>query len=197
MLDADADPAIDGSADTLRISDTRHDFGFLMVAGSADFAATVTNTGSAPTGAIGVTSTDTNGHFEVLASSTCGPPLQAAESCELRLRFHPQLAGPKTATITASALPGGQVRVLLDGVANGVIQVDKRGTGTGVVQSNPAGINCGAVCSATFAVPSVTLNATANPGNQIDSSGTCGSSTSCTIDLSAASRTVVFSFSPM
>ncbi|QQO57055.1 MAG: hypothetical protein N838_30585 [Thiohalocapsa sp. PB-PSB1] len=78
------------------------------------------------------------------------------------------------------------------------LSVTKSGSGTGTVESSPAGINCGSDCSEDYPDgTSVTLTATPLGGSTFGGwSGACsGSSTTCTLTMSAA-RSVTANFNP-
>jgi hypothetical protein len=76
-----------------------------------------------------------------------------------------------------------------------VLTVSKAGSGGGTVSSIPAGIQCGAVCSASFAAPTVALTATPEPGSFFagwSGSGCLGTGT-CTVSA-ASTQTITPTF---
>ena len=77
-----------------------------------------------------------------------------------------------------------------------VLTIALGGTGSGSVASNPSGISCGQTCSASFAPGTpVTLTATAATNSSFAgwTGGSCSSSPTCTVTLSASEKvTAVF-----
>ncbi len=75
--------------------------------------------------------------------------------------------------------------------SNPTLSVSNAGTGSGTVTSSPSGISCGSNCSASYSSgTSVTLRATANPGNTFTGwSGACSgqnASATCVVTMSTA-----------
>ncbi len=69
---------------------------------------TVTNTGGSPSGTITTARAGTNAADFALTADTCnGMVLAAAGTCTIGVRFQPASAGSKTASVSASATPGG------------------------------------------------------------------------------------------
>ncbi len=95
-----------------------HDFGAVVIgASSTPRAFTLRNYGSGPTGPIGIAVAGTNPSDFVIVADTCGGvALPGGESCAVEITFTPTTAGARSATLRASATPGGSVTAALTGV---------------------------------------------------------------------------------
>jgi len=110
--------------------------------------------------------------------------------------------GTIATSYTASVAGQDSVLLLVSGSGNGnLLTVTKSGTGAGTVSSSPSGISCGSTCSASYTSgTSVTLTATPTGSSTFTGwSGACsGSSTTCTVSMSAAqSVTASFTAGPI
>lgn len=131
---------------------------------SAAQQVTVSSTGSA---ALNLGASNASGDF-VVASNTCGGPLQPGQSCTLSLTFKPTTTGARQGLLTIAtddpAHPSLQVSLTGEGqlgAATLTVVVD----GPGAVTSSPPGITCPGSCSASFgAGTGVVLTAWAMPG---------------------------------
>ena len=101
---------------------------------------------------------------------------------------------------SGSIVDSGGLNAIMRGVGGTstsyALAVTRSGSGSGTVASSPSGINCGSTCNASFSSgTSVTLTATAATGSTFGGwSGACsGTSTSCTVSMSAA-RNVTAAF---
>jgi hypothetical protein len=101
----------------LGVTPTGHDFGAITLGDvSGSFGFTVKNGGGEPSGTIAAAADDPS--FEVDSGSCAGAALAPGASCTVRVRFAPMgSAGPKQATLTILASPGGSVPVALTGTA--------------------------------------------------------------------------------
>jgi len=112
---------LDSSASGLSFDRTSHDFGSVAPAAvSTAQLLTLTNNGSASSGAVAVTlGGGGSAAFTTMEDGCAGNDLAAGASCSLRVQFRPTAAGLAQATLTASA--GGQSA-----------PVELRGTGAAV-----------------------------------------------------------------
>ena len=101
---------------------------------------TVTNSGTAASGAVSVTVTGNDSADFVPSANTCTGTLAPAAKCTVAITFSPSNIGNEAATLTASGTPGGSVSASL--------------TGTGIT---PGGIS---VSPSTFQFPTTTAGAT-------------------------------------
>jgi hypothetical protein len=83
---------------------------------------TVKNTGEAKTGAIALAISGTNSSEFAIATHTC-TSLATNETCTVTLVFTPLGLGTRTATLTASATPGGSATSALSGVSRPRIEI--------------------------------------------------------------------------
>ena len=83
---------------------------------------TVQNLGEATTGPILLTVTGPNANEFTIASTTC-TTLAPLETCTVTVVFAPQGIGTRTATLTASATPGGVATAALSGVSRPRIEI--------------------------------------------------------------------------
>jgi hypothetical protein len=107
----------------LTLSPTSQDFGSVAVTQSSpDATFVVTNTGGVASGPVTVTSL---GATFLVSSSNCAAALAPAATCSVTVRFVPAAQGAVTASLTATATPGGSVVAALSatGVAAPFIQV--------------------------------------------------------------------------
>ena len=181
----------------LTISPTSAAFGALLlgnVSASTTFA--VTNSGGAPTGvpAVSITGTDAS-QFEI-AANNCTAAIPGGGTCTVSARFHPSVAGTKSAGLTVTASPGGAASAGLSGTGLGpallTIGPSNQGFGTVVVGSASGDIafsvtNTGGVASGA---PTVSLGGADAAAFAIASNG-------CTAPLGAgATCAVLVHFAP-
>lgn len=105
-----------GAEAQLVLSPASYQYGAVTIgATSGSQAFTVTNTGAAPSGPVSVAIAGTNASDFAQASSTCGAPIAAGSSCTVSVVFAPSAAGGRSATLTATASPGGSTSSQLRG----------------------------------------------------------------------------------
>ena len=98
----------------LSIDPTTADFGQTPIGvTSAASTFTVTNTGQATSGAVAVSLGGTNASYFTIASSTCAAALAPGDSCTVTVTFDSFYTGTDTASLTATAAPGGSASVSL------------------------------------------------------------------------------------
>jgi hypothetical protein len=165
---------------------------------SPSFTWTIRNAaGASSTGALSLSNSDPP---EVAVNNGCTGVLAGGASCTVSVTFTPTAPGTRSATIVVSAQPGGSVMLSL--TATGTTQVTVTTVGKGTVTSVPAGIVCPGTCSATFTVPSVTLQARTTNGSSSFFTGwsdpSCkGPFHDCTKPLTAATLPITATFSAM
>ncbi len=104
--------ALTGTGDTaplIQVTPTAASFGSVATGVTLDLPFTVTNAGTAPTGAItavvtGVAATQ----FSVVSVGTCSAPLAGGASCTVTVRFAPTMLGSFTAVLDVSSPVGGR-----------------------------------------------------------------------------------------
>jgi len=129
---------------------TSHDFGGTAVGARSDGQTFVLrNPGDLPSGAvsIGLTGAD-QAAFEV-ASSTCSAALDAGAMCTVEVVFTPNAAGASSATLQASASPGGATTAALMGLGQ---------SSASVVASAPSRAFGGVVLGQTSSASTVTIS---------------------------------------
>ena len=89
---------------------------------------TVTNVGTATAGAI--TTTRPGADFPVFSDTCTGIALASQASCTYTAAFAPQSRGAKTATLAATATPGGTAQTALSGTGLAQAQLSVAGTQT-------------------------------------------------------------------
>ncbi|MCC6994838.1 MAG: choice-of-anchor D domain-containing protein [Deltaproteobacteria bacterium] len=113
--------ALSGAALTpgnLTVTPTAHAFtSVVQGATSTAMDFTVRNTGGSPSGVPSVMITGSAGNQFAVESNGCGAAIPAAGTCVVRVNFTPSTAGPKTATLSVNASPGGAVAATLSGTA--------------------------------------------------------------------------------
>ncbi len=165
-VDARPDVATDATTDSAPAAELRslvssHDFGPLEVGvTSGAFFWQIFNGGGATTGALAVSNSDPT---EVTFTNTCSTTLSGGAGCLVAVTFKPATGGPRTASLTVTATPGGSVTLTM--AAAGQYRLTVTTTGTGAVTSSPAGINCGASCSTLVDPGPVTLMARTTNGS--------------------------------
>jgi len=82
---------------------------------SAPFGFTVAHLGEAPTGVPMVALGGADGAEFVITTRTCSFPLGANDTCRISVALLGRTAGPKSATLTVSAYPGGMAAATLTG----------------------------------------------------------------------------------
>ena len=98
----------------LSIDPTSSDFGQVLIGDtSATATFTVSNTGGAASGNLSVSVGGTNAGDFTIASSTCTGPLAAGGSCTVMVTFDSFFTGTFTASLTATAAPGGSASASL------------------------------------------------------------------------------------
>ncbi len=144
-----------------------HDFGRTEVGVAAGaFLWSIFNAGGMTTGALTVDNPDPT---EVAVDNPCSTNLPAGAGCILAITFKPAAGGPRTASLTVSATPGGSVTLTM--TATGQYRLTVTTTGTGTVTSSPAGINCAASCSTLVDPGPITLMARTTNGSSSRFSG--------------------------
>jgi hypothetical protein len=110
-----------GACDTpavLTLSPTPWNFGSVAAGStSAVETFTVTNTGQAPSGTLTTGLSGSTPAQFVITSNTCTGTLAGGGTCSIKVEFSPNLAGPYSATLTASATPGGAPTSALAGTS--------------------------------------------------------------------------------
>lgn len=93
------------------------DFGAMEVGrASGPRTLTVTNTGDVPTGPLGTSQSGPgSGSFTVMSDDCMGRALAATASCAITVRFGPDAAGARAASLAVTGDPGGSVAVPLSG----------------------------------------------------------------------------------
>ena len=105
-----------GATAKLVLSPASHGYGSVTIGASSDSQSyTVTNTGLAASGPVAVAITGTDAGDFNLVSSTCGGQIAAGSSCTVGVAFAPSAPGSRTATLTATASPGGSDTAALSG----------------------------------------------------------------------------------
>jgi hypothetical protein len=105
-----------GTQAQLVMSPTSFQYGTITVgATSASQTFTVTNTGGGASGPVSVAITGANAGDFTQASSTCGAAIPAGSSCAVKVVFAPSATGTRSATLTATASPGGSASAKLTG----------------------------------------------------------------------------------
>ena len=178
----------------LSISPSPHGFGNQVInttSGAQTF--TVTNNGGVPSGTIATSVAGTDpGQFTKSADNCNGQTLAPGGSCTVKTAFAPTSSGAKSASLDASATPGGTAGAALTGTGQTAAQLEltpsSEDFGT-VVQGDQSAIK-------TFTVQStgeqttgaLTISRIGPQGTQFSiSSTTCGpaliQNATCTIDL--------------
>lgn len=104
--------SLNGIGDTaalIQVTPTAASFGSVATSASLDLPFTVTNAGTAPTGAItavvtGVAATQ----FSVVSVGTCSAPLAGGASCTVTVRYSPTMLGAVVAVLDVSSPTGGR-----------------------------------------------------------------------------------------
>jgi hypothetical protein len=115
---------LSGNATTaiqLRVSPTSRSFGTRNVGSTTmtpiDFTFSVSGVGVTGPLNVALEGVDAN-HFQIAYNDCQNQQLQQGRSCRVSLRFIPMSNGYKTATIGASASPGGVIRSFISGTGN-------------------------------------------------------------------------------
>jgi hypothetical protein len=133
--------------------------------------------------------------FSVSEDGCSGMAVAAGKTCAFTILFQPSSAGPKLASLTISASPGGQAAATLAATATAQITVVRGGTGSGSVASLPTGLSCPPTCTTTFSVGSVQLAASPAAGATFAGWGTpCSGTQGCTVALTSATTSVEADF---
>ena len=105
-----------GATAKLVLSPASHGYGSVTIgASSGSQSYTVTNTGLAASGPVAVSITGTDAGDFTLTPGTCGAQIAAGSSCTVSVVFSPTAAGARTATLIATASPGGSDTTTLNG----------------------------------------------------------------------------------
>jgi hypothetical protein len=111
------DGGLDGPRDglpvvSLRIAPTTQDFGSVAVGAMSAMPVTftVTNAGSAATGAPSVSSSSPD-----FVATGCTAAIAAGGMCTIQVNFRPTVAGARTGTLNVTATPGGSQTAMLTG----------------------------------------------------------------------------------
>ncbi len=190
------------AAPALAISPTTSDFGSVVVgSSSADTTFTVSNAaGNADTGAVSIALSGTDAALFVKGVDNCSTKiLHGGDSCTVTVHLSPTAStaiGAKSATITASATPGGSAAATLTGTVIGAAALSISPT-----PKDFGGVNLNASNTQTFTVTNATgaaatsaisfaLSGTDAASFAIATTGSCQSGTttlagggSCTIDV--------------
>ncbi len=109
-------PPPDAGSPALSVTPSPHNFGFAAPAtGTAAVVFRVTNTGSAPTGAVTAALGGPDTTQFTLDSNGCMAPLAPAAWCDVGVRFTPSSIGAKSATLQASETGGASGSAALSG----------------------------------------------------------------------------------
>src|SRR5690606_21985812 len=108
---ADLGPAI------LALSPSDHDFGSIAVNTNTSTTFTVENVGEGTSGTVSFSVTGTNAPAFSVTDHDCDAPLPGGASCTATVRFAPGTTGAKSASLSASATPGGDDAADLAGTA--------------------------------------------------------------------------------
>jgi len=183
---------------TLSSSVAALSFGSVAVgATGAPSTVTFTNTGDAPTGSVVLTIAGPDAARFSLSANTCTGQLAAGASCSAGVVFAPLASGPRTATLTASATPGGAATIALDGTgSSAMLQITPAAQDLGSVVVGQTGSPVGFTVTNTGAAVAPAL-ATAlagpNPGDFLPAADTCAG----TLLAPGASCVVTVRFSPL
>ncbi len=121
---------VDGAA--LTISPSLPDFDTAMAGTvSEPLSMTITNVGTAPTTALGVTRTMSQ--FVVRSDTCADQELPPGASCTITASFGPTLPGPQNAALVVRATTGGSVQAVLHGLGNALQVQDTSKHGFGMV----------------------------------------------------------------
>ena len=90
-------------------------FGSVVIGASRDLSTTITNGGTSLSGPVTLAISGANASAFAVTTSTCGTPLSPGQSCGVTVRYTPAVSGAASATLTASASPGGSAVVTLNG----------------------------------------------------------------------------------
>ncbi|GAC1413800.1 MAG: hypothetical protein NVSMB57_09300 [Actinomycetota bacterium] len=116
------------AAGKISISPATYDFGNVSVfnPGFTQAQFTVRNTGSGPTGVVNASLGGADAaDFAILTNGCGGVGLAPGQTCVVSVTFRPSSAGAKSATLTASASPGGSASSALQGTgAVGVLSIN-------------------------------------------------------------------------
>ena len=105
-----------GATAKLVLSPASHGYGSVTIGASSDSQSyTVTNTGQAASGPVSVAVSGPDAGDFTLVPGTCGGQIAAGSSCTVGVVFAPSAAGARTATLTATASPGGSDTTALNG----------------------------------------------------------------------------------
>jgi len=105
----------------LTITPTEHDFGsVLQGTPSATIDFLVTNTGGSASGTLTTSLSGPNAADFMMTANTCmNNTLAASATCTITARLTPSAPGPRTASLTVSATPGGNATASLSGAGLG------------------------------------------------------------------------------
>jgi hypothetical protein len=108
----------------LTLTPDSNDFAPVAV-GSAGTEApfTIANNGESPTGTLTIALTGTDASSFKIGSKTCSTTLDAKASCQVGVQFKPGSVGVKSAMLSVSANPGGDVATTLGGTAGNALGV--------------------------------------------------------------------------
>jgi hypothetical protein len=110
------DTAADTAPSFISFFPAAEDFGAVQVGNHQEFPFTLNNTGTTTTGPITVTlSGPSAGEFYIVVNGCTGASLPPESFCAVTVRFAPTSPGSKTATLSASASPGGTTSASLSG----------------------------------------------------------------------------------
>ena len=186
---------------TLSMSPSTVDFKAVDIGISSAVGFTVTNNGSADSGAIKI-QVNPSSAFQITGDRCSTMTLGKLGQCTFSLVFAPQAIGPVSATITAQTLSGTVATSGAAGVGQDRVQltVQFAGTGGGTVTGpnlscqSPTACSIGVVRTDPTAFPRLDLSALADSSSLFSGwSGVCAGTGNCTV-LMDASKTVTATF---
>jgi hypothetical protein len=189
---------------TLNLSPSTVDFKAVDVGLSSALSFTVTNNGTADSGAIKIQANPTAA-FQISNDRCSTTTLGKLGQCTFLLVFAPQALGPVSATITAQTITGIVATSTATGVGQDHVQltVQFAGAGGGTVSGNNLNCQSGTACSIGIvrtdpsAFPRLDLSALANSSSLFSGwSGACTGTGNCTVIMDAA-KTVTATFDPI
>jgi len=106
----------------VQVTPALHDYTFIAVAGTADFAFQAKNTGGVATGALALKLSGSDaGQFSIMQDLCSTKMLAPSDTCTFTVRFAPTSVGTKAASVLASAMPGGAGSATLQGTGSGPV----------------------------------------------------------------------------
>jgi hypothetical protein len=175
------------TAAALSITPATFDFGQTPEGtSSGDQTFTVTNTGQATSGTVALSLSGPNADAFAIDSTTCGAALPGGGSCTVAVQFEPGSTGTLTASLSATAAPGGTATAALQGEGQAVaaLSIDPTMadfgqtpigvtsaassftvTNTGQAASGTVAVSLGGTNASYFTIQSSTCTAALAPGD--------------------------------